>query len=74
MERFQIYYPGLGDNECLALTLVNHLDRELDGSADGATLRRDLETQYLALYGRPLLPGPVPVWPAVPAARCDATS
>jgi hypothetical protein len=56
MRRFQLYYPGRGERECLALALVNHIDSDQDTSAAGATLRRDLETQFVALYGRPFPP------------------
>jgi hypothetical protein len=57
MRRFQIYYPGRGDRECLALALVNHIHRETEDSAAGATFRRDIEAQFLALYGRPIPSG-----------------
>jgi hypothetical protein len=54
MTRLRFYYPGRGDRECLAITLVNHIDQEQDGSTAGTKLRRNLETQFLAQYGRPL--------------------
>jgi hypothetical protein len=57
MRRFQIYYPGRGERECLALALVNHIRWEQDASAAGATFRRDLEAQFLALYGHPIPAG-----------------
>jgi hypothetical protein len=54
MSRFQTFYPGRGNSECLALALLNHVEEELRGSTAGAALRRDLETQFAALYGHPV--------------------
>jgi hypothetical protein len=57
IRRFQLYYPGRGERECLALALVNHIRWDKESADVGAALRRDLEAQYLALYGHAIPPG-----------------
>lgn len=51
LHRFQIYYPGCGEREAIALTVVNHLHRQMDDTPAGVALRLDLGAQYKSLYG-----------------------
>jgi hypothetical protein len=54
MDHLRLHYPGRTDGECLAVTLVNHIQQEMGESDTEGTLQRDLETQFLALFGHPL--------------------
>ncbi len=57
MQRFELYYPGCVGDEALAVTLFNHINYETDRSAAGTALRRDFESQFVALYGHHLPSG-----------------
>ncbi len=48
LAKFQLYYPGHGEGECLAISLLNYLERDADGS-----LCADLRAEYQSVYGRP---------------------
>jgi hypothetical protein len=53
LRHFQAYYPGHGDRECLALSIINQFEAEAgELPAAAARLRRSLRMQFRALYGR----------------------
>jgi hypothetical protein len=50
----QVIYPGLSDAECLALSVLNNVAPEATATTTtDRQLRRALEAEFLALYGRP---------------------
>jgi hypothetical protein len=52
LRRFRTFYPGYGNEECLAASLINHVDMELRNAPADRQLTHDLEAEYRALYGR----------------------
>jgi hypothetical protein len=56
LRHFQLYYPGRGDHECLALSLLNHFQLAAADASAERPLPPELRAQFHALYGRDLPP------------------
>jgi hypothetical protein len=50
--KFQLFYPGASDSECIAISLINHMEQADGGGALGGELR----AEFRNLYGRPVPP------------------
>jgi hypothetical protein len=64
----QTVYPGLSDAECLAVSVLNNVAPDSATTTGDWPLRRELEAEFRALYGRAApgrpAPGPAAVVPA----------